>query len=823
MIYAIDMRYVCVHGHFYQPPRENPWLEAIEPQESAYPYPNWNDRILSECYRPNAAARIVGHEGRIAKLVNNYSLMSFNFGPTLLSWLQTEAPDVYQAILDADKHSMERFSGHGSAMAQVYNHPILPLCNARDRYTQVYWGIEDFRYRFGRNPEGMWLPETGVDADALEMLASQGIRFTVLAPHQAARIRPVGTPDWQDVSGNRVPTHKPYRVHLPSGKSIAVFFYDGGLARAVAFERLLGDGQTFANRLIEHAGEGQEPRLSHIATDGESYGHHHRHGDMALAYALSHIDSSDAAKLTNYGEFLELCPPSDEAEIFDNTAWSCAHGLERWASDCGCHSGAHPDWSQQWRKPLRAALDWLRDAVAEIFSDAIDEIFSDPWQARNAYIQVVLDRNANSIAKFLAAYAVPGFSQTDQQKALMLLEMQRHSMLMYTSCGWFFDDVSGTEAVQVLAYAARVIELAEEMSERSIFPEFLTRLALGKSNIPAYTNGREVFEKLVIPMRIELSDVVSHYAVQSLFRPAMEHGRVYSYQVTEKDSCRRVAGRAKLSISTLEVVSETTMQSTQLSYAALHLGDHNLTGAVRHFRGDDEFRQMTNAVTQAFDCADLVVTQQEIEKHFGELSFSLHSLFRMDRDHITEMVLERPTAQVEQALSRVYQDNVALMRFLTRRGAAIPPAFLTAAKFAIHLQIRRALEQPDPDLKSMRLGFAEAETLALDLDTLSLEYAWQGALERVAKQLAANKDDVSRLNKLTDMAKFATNLDFPVDLWRVQNVCYGLIQSTLEAGPLAGQPDAAARDIWIRAFVRLADTVFIDVPTALRSVCDEAM
>ncbi len=400
------MKYICIHGHFYQPPRENPYLEAIELQDSAYPYHDWNERITAECYAPNAASRILDAENRIVKVLNNYAHISFNFGPTLLSWMKEQTPRVYAEILEADKRSGERFSGHGSAIAQGYNHMILPLANRRDKVTQVKWGIKDFESRFGRRPEGMWLPETAVDTETLEVLAENGIHFTILAPRQAKRVRSKQSSRYHDVSGGRIDPAHAYIVRLPSRKRINVFFYDGPISQAVAFEGLLSDGKRFADRLMSGFSDTREgPQLVHIATDGESYGHHHRFGEMALSYALEEIQKNDLAKLTNYGEFLEKHPAEDFAEVVDNSSWSCVHGVERWRSDCGCNSGGN-DWNQQWRAPLRAALDWLRDRLAPIFESGLQPFFKDPWAGRDDYIRVILDRSEESRAAFFADHSV---------------------------------------------------------------------------------------------------------------------------------------------------------------------------------------------------------------------------------------------------------------------------------------------------------------------------------------------------------------------------------------------------------------------------------
>ncbi len=493
-------RWLCIHGHFYQPPRENPWLEAIESEGSAWPYHNWNERITAECYAPNAASRILDREGRTERIVNNYAWISFNFGPTLLAWLEAQQPDVYQAIVDADLASRERFSGHGSALAQPYNHTILPLSNRRDKRTQILWGLRDFETRFGRAAEGVWLPETAVDLETLDLLAEQGIRFTILEPNQARRVRPLGEDGaaWTEVPDGRIDTTVPYQLRLPSGRRIALFFYDGPISRAVAFEGLLSSGERFAERLLSTLpADPDRPRLAHIATDGETYGHHHRHGEMALSYALHHIESNGLARLTNYGEFLAAHPPEQEVEIHEGTSWSCLHGVARWREDCGCCTGGEPGWNQAWRAPLRLALDWLRDELIPRYEEAAGKIFADPWAARDDYISVILDRSPESVAAFFERQAGRQPEEDERVRALQLLEMQRHAMLMYTSCGWFFNDLAGIETIQVLRYAGRAVQLAEQLFAAPVEPGFLHLLEEARSNDPRAGTGRDLYEQHV--------------------------------------------------------------------------------------------------------------------------------------------------------------------------------------------------------------------------------------------------------------------------------------------------------------------------------------
>lgn len=495
--------WVCIHGHFYQPPRENPWTGEVEEQEGAAPYHDWNERITAECYRPNLAARILAPDGSVAETVNNYTRISFNFGPTLLNWLAHHAPDVYSGILQADRVSRKRYRGHGGAIAQAYHHAILPLANSRDKRTEILWGIRDFEYRFRRRPEGMWLPETAVDLETLDLLAEMGIRFTILSPRQAAAVRHLGGGHWSDVRAGAVDTRRAYRVALPSGRSLAVFFYDGRIAQDVAFGGILSNGEHYAFRLLEACSEAHPlPALSHVATDGETYGHHHRFGDMALAYALRTVEKHPTAKLTVYGEYLEESPPQWEVQILPNTSWSCVHGVERWRSDCGCQTGAPDGWNQQWRKPLRDALDWLRDVVAVLYEREARGLLVDPWEARNDYIWVLLEGTEASRRRFLKRWAVPvRLQQGQREKIFRLLEIQRYCLMMYTSCGWFFNDISGIETVQILRYAARAVELAREEFAVDLEGPFLDRLAQALSNLPEEGSGRDIYRRRVLAAR----------------------------------------------------------------------------------------------------------------------------------------------------------------------------------------------------------------------------------------------------------------------------------------------------------------------------------
>ena len=785
------MKYVCIHGHFYQPPRENPYLEAIELQDSAYPYHDWNQRVTAECYAPNAASRILDPENRIVKLLNNYSRISSNFGPTLLSWMKDQAPRVYESILQADQQSRERFSGHGSTIAQAYNHMILPLANRRDKVTQVKWGIKDFESRFGRRPEGMWLPETAADPETLEVLAEEGIQFTILAPRQAKRVRSKASARFHDVSGGRIDPAHAYLAKLPSKKRLALFFYDGPISQAVAFEGLLSDGKRFADRLMSGFSDvRQGAQLVHIATDGESYGHHHHFGEMALSYALEEIERNNIAKLTNYGEFLEKHPAEEMAEIVDNSSWSCVHGVERWRSDCGCNSGGHP-WNQQWRAPLRAALDWLRDRLAPIFESKLKLYVRDPWACRNDYIRVILDRSPESKAAFFADHQLRQLSPEDQVMVLKLLEMQRHAMLMYTSCGWFFDELSGIETVQVIHYAGRALNLAEECSGESIEPGFLQELAKAKSNLPEYGDGARIYEKWVKPAVVDIDRVAGHYAISSLFETYPEKTNIYCYQAERLKYSLEAEGKMRLAAGSARFRSTITDESATLSFAVLHLGDHNITAGVQAFA--DHSEENEKKLAEAFLQADTAEVIRLLDQVYGKEIFSLRQLFRDEQRKITNLILNESLNSAAAVYRTVFENQAPLIRFLNGLDIPVPAALKSAAEIALNNQLQQYLERPEMDADAIQSLLREAVASKIALDTTTLEYKVRRRIEKEAADFAANPTDPGAIERMLRLLDLLPTLPFPVTLWEAQNVVYRpLLTAYQQNGWHAPSPDPAS-------------------------------
>jgi len=805
-------RYVCIHGHFYQPPRENPWLEAIELQDSAYPYHDWNERITAECYGPNARSRILDEEGRIRQIANNYARISYNFGPTLLKWLEDEEPHVYARVIEADKESAERFSGHGSAMAQPYNHLIMPLANARDRYTQVRWGIRDFEHRFGRAPVGIWLPEAAVDTGTLDIVSELGIQYTVLAPGQANRIKGRASRNWTDVSGERIDPTRPYYVNLPSGRRINVFFCDGPIARAVAFENVLEKGETFANRLTGAFTDGRDwPQLVHIATDGETYGHHHRFGDMALAYALDYIERTESATLTNYAEYLERYPPDWQVEIAENTSWSCAHGVERWRSNCGDNTGGHPGWNQEWRAPLREAFDWLRDAVAPLYESKAGELFNDPWRARDQYIEVILDRSEENVAAFLAEHGREKLDASQWTTALELLELQRHALLMYTSCGWFFDDVSGIEATQTIQYAGRVIQLAQKLFGDGIEGQFLEILGRAKSNIPEQGDGRAIYERAVLPAAVNLAKVGAHYAVSSLFEEYPEEARVYCYDVTRREYLHHSEGQAQMAIGLAELKSIITFEAEEECFGVLHFGDHNITAGVRPHGDEQTYEQMKVDVLSVFRDADLPETIRLLDRHFGDLTYSLRTLFKDEQRKVVRSVLGATVSEAEATYRSIFEHHAPLMRYLMDIGVPMPRSFQAAAELVINVNLRRELEEAPISDGRLAEHLADASSWSINLDAEGLAFAAKETLERLAVEFEDHPDSEEALRALEDSSRAVKLLPFAVELAEVQNRFWNLLQERYpDYAKRAAKGEADAMG-WVERFRALGDNLKVHV------------
>jgi alpha-amylase/alpha-mannosidase (GH57 family) len=804
-------RFICIHGHFYQPPRENPWLETVETQDSAAPYHDWNERICAECYATNGAARIQNNRNQITRIVNNYARISFNFGPTLLSWLKENAPRTYRMILDGERRSRKSYGGHSSAMAQVYNHIIMPLASTRDRITQIRWGIADYRRHYGAPPEGMWLAETAVDTESLELLAQNGIKFTLLAPSQCKRMRALrdGAPWIETPSASVDPTH-PYLVRFPSGAAIAVFFYNGPASRAIAFEGLLNSGEAFAARLRNSFRDNPHPQLSHVATDGESYGHHHKHGEMALAYALRLLERDRTVKLTNYARFLEQFPPEYECEIVEDSSWSCIHGVERWRSNCGCNGGR--PFNQLWRAPLRQALDALRDSIAPLTELEGGKLFRDVWAARNAYIDVVLSRGSEQVERFFSAHASHTLSDDERVRALELMEMQRHAQLMYTSCGWFFDDIGGIETVQIIAYAARVLQLAKQVfgaQADALEPAFLARMAEAKSNEARFGDGAQIYRNCVATMELGLEQVAAHYAISSVFSSFGDETDLFCYRVRRISFAIHTSGRGRLALGRAHVASAITGHQQSFSFAVLHFGDQNITAAVKPCTDADSaaFEAFSAQAEEHVQRARFPEVIRLLDREYGSVDYSLTSLFSDEQRRIVELILNSTLWDIENSLTTIYEDHASLLHYLSQAGLPRPPALTLAAGFAINAGLRRALESDPVDIAQMRSFLALAKADQVPLETATLSYIADQRMKRAMVELQMSAGSLEMLDRTLTLARNLVELPIELNLWQAQNIWYEILRSAAGGLTAHGKDE---RPKWDKGFNELATCLSID-------------
>lgn len=678
--------FLTIHGHFYQPPRENPWLEAIELQDSALPFHDWNERINKECYNPNSISKIVDNRNRILDVVNNYEHMSFNFGPTLLSWMEHFAPLTYERIIKADIESVSEHSGHGNAMAQVYNHIIMPLANENDKQTQIKWGIRDFEYRFGRKPEGMWLAETAVDDETLKFLEENGIKFTVLSPYQALKFRQEGDKDWQDVSWGNIDPARSYRYYIKSapGKFIDLFFYDGAISRSVAFDELLKDGNKFIKRLKEGISDCRDyPQLINIATDGESYGHHTKFGDMALSYVLKIRAKDEGFKITNYAEYLDKYRSNCEVDIKQASSWSCFHGVGRWKEDCGCSTGGHPGWNQKWRKPLRNALDYLRDELIVVFENEGQKYFDNVWNVRNKYINVILDRNEMNVKKFQQENFKPDLTDDDKVRAMELLEIQRQAMLMYTSCGWFFSEISGIETVQIMKYAARAMQLAARFTSKNLEEKFLEILSQAKSNIPEFGTGKDIFERFVKPSIITVKQIATLWALSSLYQDFEDEENVYCYTITRKAYKKVQKNSSTFIVGHIEIQSKITLQKSNVMFALMQYAGGDFHCTIKEYSDDAEFNRIKNDLIKIYTMNTLTEIIRALDEYFGKEYFTLKDIFIEERRKILQILLKGKLEKFSQTYQEMYDEGKGSIYHLQGLGLSIPDEFKISAEYAL--------------------------------------------------------------------------------------------------------------------------------------------
>lgn len=776
-------KFLTIHGHFYQPPRENPWLEAIELQDSALPFHDWNERICKECYNPNSVSRIVDNKNQILDIVNNYQYMSFNFGPTLLSWMEEFAPLTYERIIKADIDSISEHSGHGNAIAQVYNHMIMPLANAHDKETQVKWGIRDFEYRFGRKPEGIWLAETAVDDATLKVLVDNGIKFTILSPYQALKIRKTGDKEWQDVSWGNIDPARSYKYTLKSDskKSIALFFYDGAISKSVAFDELLKDGNRFIKRLKEGVSETRNyPQLVNIATDGESYGHHTKFGDMALSYVLKIKAEDEGFKITNYAEYLDKYESDYEVDIKQASSWSCFHGVGRWKEDCGCSTGGHPGWNQKWREPLRNALDYLRDGLAKVFEAEGPKYFNDnPWAIRNKYIDVILDRNYVTIRKFQKENFKPDLTEEQKVKGMELLEIQRQAMLMYTSCGWFFSEISGIETVQIMKYAARAMQLVARFTNEDFETHFKDILSQAKSNIAEFGTGKDIYERFVKPSVVTAKQLACLWAISSLYQDFEDEEDVYCYTVKRHSYQKVQKGSSNFLVGHIEIRSKVTLQKADLMFALMQYAGGDFHCAIKEFSNDAEFNELQATLIKTFALNPITEIIRTLDEKFGKEYFTLKDIFIEERKKILQILLKDQLEKFGNTYKEMYDQGKGSIYHMQNLGLEIPKEFKISAEYALSHRYNDLLASSDgfveePIVQQIKDINYEAKRMNITIDKTPSN-------KNFAKRIITNLNrltksfEIQQADTIIELFEIVEKLDLQIDISEAQNIYYNKI------------------------------------------------
>ena len=795
--------FAVIHGHFYQPPRENPWLDVIEREESATPFHDWNERIAFECYRPNAYARIVDGQGKILDLFNNYSFLSFNFGPTLLNWIERQRPLIYKKIIEADRESLRRL-GHGNAIAQVYDHLIVPLAHSRDRETEVRWGIAEFERHFRRKPEAMWLPETAVNYDTLRVLVQHGMRYLILSPYQALRVRPFGGKKWTDASQGKIDTTQPYRCFLKDGSGkkrldeyIDLFFYDGVISKEIAFGDLLNDGDRFCKRFAQAYHPSKKgPQLIHVSTDGETYGHHKKFGEMALAFAVSRGLPSRGFEILNYGAYLKRFPPIEEVEIDEGphgegSAWSCSHGLGRWKEDCGCSTGGKPGWNQKWRKPLREALNLLRDDLAMLFEREGEKIFQNPWEARNGYIEVILHRSPEKINLFFERYGRPDLNEKGRIKGLQLLEMQRHALRMFTSCGWFFADLAGLETQLILQHAARAIHYAEAFSDQEIEMRFLQILAQARSNDPNMGDGLQIYQRWIKPKRVTLEQVVNHYAISSLFDEGQRTRRVFSFQVETIDHERLEGEDRSLLIGRVRVLPEIIPETKAFLFGLIYSKETFVQNWIAEDREAVDFQAFKKRTGESFKEGEGEL-KETLTSLLGKRIFTIHDLFREDREEVFRHLIEKEIGDLSGVYEGIFNRAVPVIDLVTGEGMAIPYEIRMVAEICLSHRLFQEIRTWKNDVTSplhrrridhiiedaTRYGCRLYRTEPLSLLNGLLREKMDFLRKKKYSELLAQEACIQEIVILLDCSK---KWGFDLDLWEAQDLMDEILIGSIKA------------------------------------------
>ena len=787
-----QQRYLIIHGHFYQPPRENPWTERIDRQESASPYHDWNERIATECYHPNARSRRLDGYGRILTLVNNYEHISFNFGPTLLEWISKHHPELHGQIVEADALSAGRRGGHGNAIAQVYNHIIMPLASLRDQETQIRWGVHDFQRHFGREPAGIWLAETAVNETTLELLIDFGFRFIILSPHQADRVREIGGGAWLNVSAGNIMTGMPYRCFGARKKRsrkrfIDIFFYDAQLSTDVSFNHLCRSGDTFADA-VASAYERTGGDLVTIATDGEIYGHHEPFADMALAYLISKAARERGIEMTNFPAYLDAHEPAFEVQIKkgpsgEGTAWSCPHSVGRWKENCGCSTGAPEGWNQEWRSPLRKGLDKLRDELTARFEKEGGRILADPWKARNEYIEIIENRSSTAAAGFVRDRASVELQDPEIARGVSLLEAQRNALLMFTSCGWFFNDISGIETTQLMKYAARAAELADADEPDRLESILLGELEKAVSNIETHGTGADLYMQEKRYSAVDGGFLAGQFVLtRHLECPdASPESFGYEFEVLGEDSIE--FDDESIRTGLFEMTSPYSLEKWLFAYALILGPPAKVVCMVKAAEGPEEYKGLRANLDRLPEGSDRKEIIRKFAELFGGHVFVMRDLFPEDREKILGKLAARQIDSLDERLEQLYLEDRDLLRLFSETHITAPPVIRVPAETVLSRRLERELENWEcqldtAGLEGVKAVLAEADFYGISLDRSAVSRMFT---ELLVEALGGLREEIDNGNAgaLIDFVSFGDDAGVGFEDHKLQNVIFEILTGPL--------------------------------------------
>jgi alpha-amylase/alpha-mannosidase (GH57 family) len=788
-------RYLIIHGHFYQPPRENPWTERVDRQEGAAPYHDWNERIATECYHPNARSRRLDGYGRILRLVNNYEHISFNFGPTLLDWIEKRHPMLHGQIVEADAKSAARRSGHGNAIAQVYNHIIMPLASQRDQETQIRWGVHDFRRRFEREPAGIWLAETAINEVTLDLLIDFGFRFIILSPFQADRVKEIGGDrEWLDVSAGNIMTGMPYRCfgsrkRRGRKKSIDIFFYDAKLSTDVSFNHLCRNGDSLADAILA-AYERTGGDLVTIATDGEIYGHHEPFADMALSYLIDVAAEKRGIEMTNFPAYLNTHPePAFEVQIKqgragEGTAWSCPHGVGRWMEDCGCSTGAPAGWNQKWRSPLRKGLDGLRDGLDGMFEKDGAAILADPWKARDEYIEVIEERSSTEAAAFVRDRAAGDPSESDIARGVSLLEAQRNALLMFTSCGWFFNDISGIETTQLMGYAARAIELADGDQREALESALLSELEKAASNVPALGTGADIYRRERTSASVSGDFLAGQFVLTRHLKcpGASPESFGYEFEAVEEDSAE--FGDELVRTGLFSMVSPYSLERWLYTYALVMGPPAKTLCMVLRADGPGEYAKLRERLASIPADAGRDAIIDRLASLFAGQVFAMRDLFQEDRERILGSLASRQVDGLESRLEQLYLEDRDMLRLFSETRITAPAVIRVPAETVLSRRLASELEHwertLDPaGLEGVKAVLGEADHYGVSLDRSDVSRMFSELLiEALGSHMSGIDEGDAEI--LIEFVNFGDDAGIAFDDHGVQNVIFDILTGPLE-------------------------------------------